>query len=445
MPLSGGYRTNRATRRKSYTPKNLNRKGASGSVVPTLGKTKFGLLRTNDLNSTDRATAVAGGATDAMLETSWGTLQANGAGTALVSSAATSLSNTFNALKSAGCAVTLGPGMHFEPAWLSALPAYSTDTLRFKNSAGDFGDDPDTVFSAQMWDYDRDYLTRLNGVTPLSDYDCIRIGTPSSFAGELLYTQSPSTDYWVAGTAPQTGSGLVSGQVPTPFPGYYGSSTALSAADRRTWVEWVMKSLANTANRQMDFYDSMGFTGQYLILMPGSGYTPAQFASDINTTLPRSSVLARGAAWYKLAEYFTTTSTRPPSRIVLWCSSFAQNANANQIPQASDIAAPLSEADSTTFAGFGAARRIKRIADERGFSWGGENPGRSDMDTVMYDNTAADGLLDVMFRIARVAGKYNGVETSKAARIQFAHANNMFAGPGPAFSNYSARIAAANA
>lgn len=376
-------------------------------------RTQIGVLRGND-SGVDREQLVDNDVTSLMYEINWGALQPNGAGTALDVTLATTIANNIKSWQAMGAKVTLGLGLHFQPSWL-----FSTygNAVRFKNADGQWtdGDGGNAVFSQQMRVLYRDFFTKLNAYIPFGSLYAIRITSGGRL--ELLYPQDTS-DYWCFDDAAMTGTGLAEGQVVNPAPLVVPSSNARPVAERRAFAYWYVDSLANVANWQMDELDKLGFTGYFHIMMPGVGSRPSQTESDITSTLPRSAVLAQGVAWWRIAQKLRMSAQRPARRIVLWCSDLAKSStNANNIPQRSDRRVAI-DPSVTTLNAWDSARYIKRLADEHGYNWGGECPGRAYVSsTADYDSPT--GLQE---RARQIVLNNAG----RAIDYQVAHAQALF-------------------
>ena len=384
--------------------------------------TRMGMLRWNDLTSTQSDDAINAGFDEAMLEINWGTLQPNGPNTALDATAAQAAADKLNTLLDSGCKVVLGLGLHFEPSWL-----FSTygDAVRFKNSAGVLinGDGGNAVFSQQMRVLYRDFFQRLQQYIPFGKLHGIRItsgGRPEVMYPQTLDDDTAASDYWCFDDAAMTGVGLAEGQVVNPAPLVVPSSNARPVAERRAFAEWYVDSLANVVTWQMDECDKLGFVGTFYITTPGVGSRPSQMESDITSTLPRSAVLAQGVAWFRIAAKLKTSYTRPATRIMIWCTDTAKFGQANYVAQPSDKRQQL-VASNTTINSWSSPRYLKLVADTFGYKMGGENPGRAYVgaNTADYDDPAG--------MAARVQEIINNPLAGSWHSFHWAHASSIYA------------------
>jgi len=100
----------------------------------------------------------------------------------------------------------------------------------------------------------------------LSDFWAIRL--TSGGDDEMLYP--PGGTYWAFGRAAMTGAGLAATMTPNPFPDWRPGRPGLTPAQIGRWVNWYVGGLDNVTNWQMHVLSSLGFTGNYELITPGS-------------------------------------------------------------------------------------------------------------------------------------------------------------------------------
>lgn len=350
--------------------------------IPARLITRWGTIGTGDAAQTGRQQLTAIGADRGMVELSWARLQPTGPGTAFDATESATIVQRITNMKAAGLSVTIGPGLHFEPAWVftaggDAVLWRNVDGVKIKGDGGNY------VFSQQMRAWHRDYLQRvaamLGGLSGVSGWR-VTGGRPELMYPQSLDDGSAGSDWWCYDTAATTGVGLAEGMTPMPFPAVIPSTLNRPEAERRANAEWYVDGLRRYADWHMDVVDGLGFTGVFHIPAPGVGIRPSEFRSDIVGTstyaLPRSSRLAQGVAWYRIFAALTLTTARPATRVMPWCTDIAKYGQANGVPQPGDLTVPLAETD-TTVNSWASPRLLARIAAARAMPVGGENPGRT--------------------------------------------------------------------
>lgn len=390
-------------------------------------KTAYGTLATNAMSSsaTNYPLMQPPKVGSVMDEWSWRALQPGGPGTGLDSTAVAARQTKWAQYKTVGFPIRkVGLGLHFEPqAALDIYPLGSANQnrVRFQGTDGtlaqvDGGDALDGVWSAVVRDWYADYLTRMADVIPFSEIDVIRITSGSR--SELLYPEQPSTRRWSHAPHVQGGGQyLAADQSPPPVTGWDPSNWSL--AQRRAEAEWYLRSLVNAAIWQMNLCRSLNFRGKFEITVPGRGLTVTGYESDISTGLPQSSLLSRGAAWHKVAEFLPADPM-----IRLWATSVGQagTTDTNRIPSDADYTIAVTSSTANSWAAY---RWIRRLAYEHGYEIGGENPGLGmGADSTFFSDLTQSGLMQ------RFMSELNPPNAAPAAAGDWAHADTFRTVPG---------------
>ncbi|MEU8527326.1 MULTISPECIES: beta-galactosidase [Streptomyces] len=214
---------------------------------------------------------------------------------------------TVRELRAAGLKVEAGLGLHHPPQWLAAAhPAAVWVDQRGARYAGT----PNLVFSQEARDEVAVYLREVDRTVGLENFWALRVGVNE--AGEFSYPPSGTagaTSYWAYDANAQAGA-VAPGRPATvpanPFPGWRpGERTyagrPFTEEQVARWYDWYLGALTDAVNWQLDQYTALGYTGRLKVLVPGSGYYPADRDAALAGYLagPESGeLLGRGAGFF---------------------------------------------------------------------------------------------------------------------------------------------------
>jgi hypothetical protein len=290
-----------------------------------------------------------------------------------------------NTLEAAGMRVTLGLGLHFTPDWVDALP-----NSHLVDEAGHVSAEADFTFNSAIRDQAESYLQRIDTILGFENFWAVRI--TSGGRSELLYPSGGG--YWAFGRNPQNGPQYPASLPKNPFPGWRPGDGGLSPTQLRSWYDWYVGALADTADWQMSALKSLGYTGYFQILTPGVGVLPASLERAIAQGLP-DGLLGQGAAWqevYRLLPH--------KQGVMVYVTSMGDGSGGNLGCGPFDATVPLQD---PAINGWSATRWLTRIATQYGLPIAGENPGyrASPEYQEQYLNPGPDGLMSVVFAQAR--------------------------------------------
>ena len=137
----------------------------------------------------------------------------------------------------------------------------------------------------------------------------------------------------------------------------------------------------------MQTLSSLGFTGYYETVTPGSGTRPDTLTQTEQANLSNDGTTGVGAVWNL---YYAQLPNK--ANVIAYISSVADNSGGNDTCQASDTSLALT---STTMDSWSATRWITRIAGQYGLAVGGENPGYGLPASIdsFYTNTSSTGMM----------------------------------------------------
>ena len=318
--------------------------------IPT--PTLFGTLQTQAAHADDEW---AGGERLTMMELEWRRYETRDG----VFDAAYSASQrrALEKLRAIGFKVTLGLGTHYTPRWLADLPG-----ARFVDQAGAQSKDVNFVFNQKTRRYLERYLRRIDADLGLKNFGAIRIDSGGN--GEMLYPNDGN--FWAFDNNAQNGPDRPADLPLCPSPGWKPGQDGLTPAQIRAWGDWYVRCLALTADWQMRTLDSLGFTGWYQILTPGSGVRPSRYEEDIRNRL-QDGLFGVGAVWQKLYEFLPHKR-----RVVVYVSSVGDRSGGDDTTQPGDSQVALTDPIADHWS---ATRWQVRLAGEYGLPVGGENPG----------------------------------------------------------------------
>ena len=288
--------------------------------------------------------------------------------------------------QAAGQKVTLGLGLENPPSWVFNLPDST-----FVDQNGDVSTEANFVFSQAVRTAAAQFLSLVAAAIPLSNFYAIRL--TSGGDGEMLYPGSGT--YWAFDNAALTGTGLAAGMTRNPDPSWKPGTAGLTQAQISTWVNWYIGGLDNVTNWQMQTLSSIGFTGYYETVTPGSGTRPDDLTQTEQQNLSNDGTTGVGAVWNL---YYAQLPNK--ANVIAYISSVADQSGGNDSCQASDDTLPLT---SPAMDAWSATRWISRIAVANSLLIGGENPGYglpSSLDSF-YTNTSSTGMMASAIRQAR--------------------------------------------
>jgi hypothetical protein len=139
-------------------------------------------------------------------------------------------------------------------------------------------------------------------------------------------------------------------------------------------------------NWQMHVLSSLGFTGNYELITPGSGTRPDVLSAEERNNLPDGTT-GVGAVWNR---YYALLPDK--AKVVAYVSSVADESGADDSCQPGDNLIPLT---SSAMDSWSATRWISRIAAAEGLPVAGENAGYSmpvGLD-FQYTNIGSTGMM----------------------------------------------------
>ena len=360
--------------------------GAPWTSSPQAGSQPviFGTLDTRPGTATaeDRA-----GVTMAMFELNWASFEPSQG--AVSSAYLATMQSELADYQAAGQRVTLGLGLQNPPSWVFSLPDST-----YTDQNGATSTEADFVFSQAVRSAAASYLSLVAASLPMSNFWAIRL--TSGGDAEMLYPGGGT--YWAFSQAALTGSGLASGMTRNPYPNWRPGNGGLSQAQIRSWVSWYVGGLDNVTNWQMQTLSSLGFTGYYETVTPGSGTRPSYLAQTEQQNLSNDGTTGVGAVWDL---YYAQLPNK--TNVMAYISSVADQSGGNDSCQPSDASLSLTD---NTMDSWSATRWISRIAHQYGLAVGGENPGYrmpASLDFV-YTNTSSAGVMAAALQQARSCG-----------------------------------------
>jgi hypothetical protein len=280
--------------------------------------------------------------------------------------------------RSAGMRVTLGLGLQNPPSWIYSLP-----DARYINESGHPANEADLVFSEPVREAAAAYLKQVAAALPLSEFWSVRL--TSGGDGEMLYPAGGS--YWAFSQSALTGRDLPPTMKADPFPNWRPGRSGLTPTQLDRWVNWYVGGLDDVTCWQMSTLSSLGFTGYYELVTPGSGTRPDALAAQERSNLPDDAVTGVGAVWDR---YYAMLPNK--SKVVAYVSSVADTSGDDDSCQASDTSLPLASPEMDSWS---ATRWISRVAAANGLLVGGENPGfglPASLDSH-YRDTSSHGMM----------------------------------------------------
>jgi hypothetical protein len=343
------------------------------------------LWGTLDTQTSHAAAEDKAGVTGAMFEFNWASFEPTNGG--FSASYLATMRSELAAYRAAGMHVTLGLGTEDAPSWVSSL-ANST----YVDQNGNVSSEADWVFSAAVRSAAQTYFNKIAADFPLTDFWAIRI--TSGGDPEMLYPGDGT--YYAFNPSALTGKGLPAGMTANPFPRWKPGTAGLTQAQINTWVNWYIGGLDNVTNWQMQTLSSLGFTGYYETVTPGSGTRPDDLTQTEKANLSNDGTTGVGAVWDRYYAMLPDTAN-----VIAYISSVADQSGGNDLCAAGDDVLPLT---SPTMDSWSATRWISRIAVANNLLIGGENPGYGIPASLnsFYTNTSSTGMMASATNQARV-------------------------------------------
>lgn len=344
----------------------------------------FGTL---DTRTSTAATEDRAGVTMGMFELDWASFEPR-PGVVSASYLAT-MRSELAAYLDAGQHVTLGLGLQDSPSWVFKL-ADSTYT----DQDGHSSTQADFVFSQAVRSAAASYLSLVAANLPLSNFWAIRL--TSGGDGEMLYP--PGGAYWAFNRAALTGAGLAAGMTRNPEPNWRPGQPGLTQAQISRWVDWYVGGLDSVTTWQMQTLSSLGFTGYYETVTPGSGTRPDALTQAEQQNLPNDGTTGVGAVWDL---YYAQLPNK--ANVMAYISSVADGSGYNDSCQPADMSLSLTD---NTMDSWSATRWISRVARQYGLPVGGENPGYGLPASLnyLYFNTSSAGMMAAAIQQAGSCG-----------------------------------------
>ncbi|MFJ9903405.1 beta-galactosidase [Streptomyces sp. NPDC101152] len=289
-------------------------------------------------------------------------------------------------LRDAGLHVEVGVGLNTPPSWLSSR--YPEDAFTDQGGAR-FTSSPNLVFSQEIRNEVEGYLRRLDQEIGLAKFWAIRIGVNSS--GEFTYPPPAASargamSYWAFDRHAQA-SGADPGRPatvpPNPYPGwrpgqltYQGAPFTTSQVSR--WYDWYLAALADAVNWQTRLYETLGYHGLMLVLIPGGGFFPSDLSAAVQGHLGQTAnggLISRGAGFFRT---IGLVQHRPTVQLVSTALVDGSGTPRNNGCQPSDgtvVPDALAPGAEARVRAWSSVRWISRIAAREGFPISGESAG----------------------------------------------------------------------
>jgi hypothetical protein len=334
-----------------------------------------------------------------------------------------------DSLQATGARITMGLGLASAPTYVGSLA-----NAKYVDAAGNVSSNNNFVFNQLVRDKAERYIARVNTEIGLSNYWAIRLTSGGS--GEVLYPAQNA--FWAYDTNAQTGApNLPTTVAPCPYPGWRPGETTITTTQAREWAEWYIASLVDSANWCMRYIRSLGFTGWFEIICPGSGTRPSQWETDIAARLSGATgTTGIGAVWHKVVEKLVDRHG-----VVFHCSSFAEQSGspANNVSTAADAAVSITDSAANNWS---AMRWMYRLGHEYEMQNNSETPGYGDTSNPYYEDTTSTGMLAAAQAQLQAANSTYG--PGYLAHYH-AHSNNLHGGGGTlTMANYTTRITNVN-
>ena len=329
------------------------------------------------------------GIKSAMFEFSWASFEP--APGVFSSSYLATMRSMLAAYHAAGSTVTLGLGLENTPSWVMSLP-----DATYVNEHGNVSAEADFVYSAAVRAAAAGYLTQISKYFPLSGFYAIRLNSGGD--PEMLYP-GDYDGYWAFSHAALTGTGLPAGMTANPDPAWRPGQPGLTKNQLNTWLNWYIGGLDKVTGWEMNLFTSLGFTGSFETVTPGSGTRPDGLAADENSNFGNDDNSTQaGAVWDR---YYAMLPAK--TRVIAYISSVADNSGNDDTCTPADTTLPLSSASMDNWS---ATRWIAAIAHDNHLPAGGENVGYNIPASLdkHYLDTSAHGMMADAIRQAQTCG-----------------------------------------
>ncbi len=203
----------------------------------------------------------------------WASLQPNGAGSALNSSAIAALNQEIADARSLGLGICFSHSPQYSPNWVKS------SVEPFKDQNGDEYLSTDSGKQVRNWfwtangrQYIADFYTKVwQGLTPENRMAVTYLKFGGGYYGEIQYPpevgSSPDWLYRGFGNSMQTGVGLAPGLTACPEPGY----VPFTGSDSQdvAWINWFLGGIEDFVRWQIDLLKSLGWTCPLFAMHPG--------------------------------------------------------------------------------------------------------------------------------------------------------------------------------
>lgn len=223
----------------------------------------------------------AAGCTHTTVQAQWTSLQPSGPGTALNSTAVAAIVTEYQQAAEAGLKVMFELALQYPPSWVVAggsaveqfVDQYATTFTPGDSGSGNYV--ANWHWTALGWSYVTDLCNKLAsalGPAILAQTAEIKIGGGPYGECHLPVYQASGDQYshWGYGSSMQTGTGLASGQVVCPNPGYaiYSGTTAQDVQ----WLNWYLGGMGVWLMFFVGAMRTAGWTAaDYHVCHPGYG------------------------------------------------------------------------------------------------------------------------------------------------------------------------------
>lgn len=262
-----------------------------------------------------------------------------------------------NQIKGAGLKYVVELGAHHVPDWVRARTE-----MQMQAQDGSFSGLLDVVWNDGARNVIVDYLTLFRGV--ISGADGIRLGAGGGV--EFLYPGGGKI--WSFGPAAKAVS---------PVPGWTPGNTTSATM----WWDWYVNSLVGGAQWVASVCRSLGYGGQFWVLLPGRGSSPGIMSTQLAQGFTGNlDVLGRAAYWPVIVDRIA------PLGWGGWCSSAIEN-GVWDTSQPGDVTLPINDA---TWQAMSSHRWIAMLFSRKGMAQSLENPGFGD--STAYGTDMMRGL-----------------------------------------------------
>jgi hypothetical protein len=233
----------------------------------------FSIINSNGTTSASDLASIKAAGVDAMvIQAQWSGLDGGSIGT-VSSSAMTSFKNYFDAVTGAGLNVIIEHCIHNPPSWVQSSIEPFTDQ-NGNNQGGAAGSNNGSNVRNWMWTqtgrnavsgFISAFATSM-GSSRIAAVERVKFG--GGIYGELQYNIN-GTSFYGFGSSMQNGSGLGSGLVGCPVPGYHPLSGNTSSD--LLWLNWYIDGIVNWMLYFAQVLKNAGYTCHLHYMCPSSG------------------------------------------------------------------------------------------------------------------------------------------------------------------------------